>query len=106
MKFQSTDTNHYLSDKKAKFHHNRVVIFNIVLTLLISLSILGYAMYFNNNSTVVYSSTFTNFEPKNTIQIYSNSSSKIHFDSLCTTYFDDIIHIQIQSHKGLDNYYF
>ena len=63
-------------------------------------------MYFNNNSTVVYSSTFTNFEPKNTIQIYSNSSSKIHFDSLCTTYFDDIIHIQIQSQKGLDNYSF
>ena len=106
MNSQSTSNNHFLKDSKTKFHHNRVVIFNIVITLLITLSILGYSIEFNNNSSVLFSSTFTNLGHQDTIQIYSNYSSKIQFTSLCNKYFNNIIHIQIHSKKGINNYSF
>ena len=106
MSLQTKTSSLFLLQTKPRFHHNKVVIVNIAITLLLSLFILYNAIIFNNNSIVLYSSSYSNDGQQDIIQIHSDFSTKIHFTSLCNKYFDSMVNIQIISNKGTDTYSF
>ena len=66
---------------------------------------IGYTTYFNNNSSELYSNTFTNYEHQVIIHIQSKYNSKIAFSTQCEIKdFNNTIQVQLSNPNGIENY--